>query len=96
MRYQHMHFHHFPGHDHAHGHDHHHEEAGPAKPTKAETIAYLEYLCKHNEEHAAELAEYRDAVECVEASGLIAQCVMFQGKANAKLNDAIAALKRGE
>ena len=58
MRYQHMHFHHFPGHDHAHGHDHHHEEAGPAKPTKAETIAYLEYLCKHNEEHAAELAEY--------------------------------------
>jgi len=92
MRYSKVHFHHFPGHDHAHGHCHH--EPAEVKPTKEETLQLLEYLCHHNEEHAAELAGYRDDVEDQATRGLIAESVMFLNKSNAKLGDAIAALKR--
>ena len=93
MRYIKVHFHHFPGHNHAHGDCHHEHEVNP-KPTKEETIALLEYLCHHNEEHAAELAGYRDDIDDQATTGLLAESVMFLNKSNAKLNDAIAALKR--
>lgn len=92
MRYTRIRFHHFPGHDHSHDCCHEHE-AEP-KRTKAETIALLEYLCHHNEEHASELAEYRDEIEDQATSGLLAESVMFLNRSNAKLGDAIAALKR--
>lgn len=94
MRYTKMNFHHFPGHDHAHGHCHDHEHEAEPKRTKEETIALLEYLCHHNEEHAAELAGYRDEIEDQATTGLLAESVMFLNRSNAKLNDAIAALKR--
>ncbi len=92
MRYTKMVFHHFPGHEHSHGCCHEHE-AAPQR-TKDETIALLEYLCHHNEEHAAELAGYRDDIEDQITSGLLAESVMFLNRSNAKLGDAIAALKR--
>ncbi|MGN0059410.1 MAG: hypothetical protein ACI362_02840 [Coriobacteriales bacterium] len=92
MRYEHMHFHHFPGHGHAHGH--HYDHAAEPVRTKEQTIQLLEYLCHHNEEHAAELAGYHDEIDEQAASGLLAESVMFLNRSNAKLNDAIAALKR--
>lgn len=93
MRYTRIHFHHFPGHEHHH-HGHNHDHVEEPVRTKEQTIQLLEYLCHHNEEHAAELAGYRDEVGDQAASGYLAESVMFLNRSNAKLNDAIAALKR--
>lgn len=92
MRYTRIHFHHFPGHEHHYGHCHEHE-AAPSR-SKDQMVQLLEYLCHHNEEHAEELAGYRDEIQDQATLGYLAESVFHLKKSTAKLNDAIAALKR--
>lgn len=91
MRYTKMHFHHTPGNEHEHPHCHEHVE-GSAR-TNDRTVQLLEYLCHHNEEHAKELAGYKEGVENLEAQSLLEESVTLLKQSNAKLADAIDALK---
>lgn len=91
MRYMRMHFHHFPGHDHGHCHEHHEEP----KRTKQETIALIEALCQRNEEVRKKMLGLREEIGDQAVAGYLAEGGLFVGKANAKLECAIAALKRG-
>lgn len=90
MRYTKMSFHHFPGHDHSHCHEHHEEP----KRTKEETIELIEALCLRNEETRKELMELREEIEEQAVAGYLAESGLFIGKANAKLDSAMAAIKR--
>ena len=82
---------HSHAHTHEHEHDHEHEHSHGPVENREQIVALLNYMCKHNEAHEAELTKIIEKLETLDESDAatsVKNAQEFFAKGNAALKEA--------